>query len=85
VLGFIINVLSPKIAAHVLGFQSAISTHSQTRIHHLRGALNNTKNDLTTAQLFGKMKGFAFELAADKTIEDDEMIDLHPQNGLESS
>ena len=66
VQGFILNTLSPEIIPHVVGIETTaevwsiltkmFSSHSRTRINHLRGELNNTKKKETTAaQFFAKM------------------------------
>ena len=62
------------------------SSHSRTRINHLRAELNNTKKkDTTAAQFFAKMKSFSSELAAaGKPIEEDDMVG-YILNGLDGS
>uniref|UniRef100_A0ACD5TCP1 Uncharacterized protein n=1 Tax=Avena sativa TaxID=4498 RepID=A0ACD5TCP1_AVESA len=95
VLGFLVNSLSPEIISHVVGLETSAavwsviiatcSSHSRTKINHLRGALNNTKkNELTAAQFFATMKGFASELAAaGKPVDEDEMVG-YILNGLDA-
>uniref|UniRef100_A0ACD5TU89 Uncharacterized protein n=1 Tax=Avena sativa TaxID=4498 RepID=A0ACD5TU89_AVESA len=95
VLGFLVNSLSPEIIPHVVGLATSaevwsvltkmFSSHSRTKINHLRGALNNTKkNELTVAQFFATMKGFSSELAAaGKVVEEDEMVG-YIINGLDA-
>lgn len=96
VLRWIVNSLSPEILAHVVDIDSSaavwtvltkmFTVSSRSKINQLRGELNSTKkHDLTAAQFFAKMKGFAPELAAiGKPVEEDEMIG-YIVNGLDSS
>uniref|UniRef100_A0ACD5XD94 Uncharacterized protein n=1 Tax=Avena sativa TaxID=4498 RepID=A0ACD5XD94_AVESA len=96
VLGFLVNSLSPEMIPHVVGIDTAaevwsiltgmFSSHSRTKINHLRGSLNNTKKlDMSATQFFAKMKSFGSELAAAcKPVEEDEMVG-YILNGLDAS
>jgi histone deacetylase 1/2 len=61
VLSYLINSLSPDILAHIVGLETTkdvwsliikmFSTHSMSKVNHLRGALNSTKKgSLTVVQ-----------------------------------
>jgi hypothetical protein len=62
------------------------TTTSRSKVQHLRGALNNAKkNDMTPANFFTKMKGYASELAAiGKLVDEDEVVGFI-LNGLDGS
>jgi hypothetical protein len=96
VVSYLVNSLSPDVLSHVVGLETTaeiwaaitevFASQSQSRVQHLRTALNNTKKrEMTTAQYFTTMKGFRSELAvAGKTIDDDELIG-YILNGLDKS
>jgi hypothetical protein len=96
VMSYLINTLSPDILAHVVGLETTkyvwsvltkmFSTQSMSKVNHLRGALNSTKNgSLTIAQYFAKMKGFSSELMAlGKEVDDGELIG-YIFNGLDGT
>ncbi|KAK1644007.1 hypothetical protein QYE76_061812 [Lolium multiflorum] len=87
VLSFLLNTLSPDILISVIGMETAadvwsaiksmFASQSRTRISNLRVALAKTKKEnMTTAQFFTKMKGFADELAAaGRPIDEEELVE----------
>ncbi|KAK1662963.1 hypothetical protein QYE76_051122 [Lolium multiflorum] len=87
VLSFLLNTLSPDILISVIGMETAadvwsaiksmFASQSRTRISNLRVALAKTKKEnMTTAQFFTKMKGFADELAAaGRPIDEKELVE----------
>jgi hypothetical protein len=96
VLGFLVNSLSPEILAHVVDLEtsakiwttitSMFTTTSRSKVQHLRGALQNAKKtEMTPANFFTKMKGFASELAViGKPVDEYELVGFI-LNGLDDS
>ncbi|KAK1606145.1 hypothetical protein QYE76_029818 [Lolium multiflorum] len=94
VLSYLLGALSPEILLQAVGLEHAadvwslvnnlFASRSKANVSHLRGALSNTKKlNMTADQYIAKMRGFATELvAAGRTIEEDELVDLI-LNGLD--
>ncbi|XP_071680467.1 uncharacterized protein [Lolium perenne] len=87
VLSFLVNTLSPDIFVSTIGMDTAaevwgaikamFASQSRTRVSNLRVALARTKREnMTAAQYFTKMKGFADELAAaGRPIDEEELVE----------
>ncbi|KAK1631663.1 hypothetical protein QYE76_005978 [Lolium multiflorum] len=87
VLTFLQGTLSPDILVSVIGMDTAsklwgairtmFASQSRTRVSNLRVALARTrKENMTSAQFFAKMKGYADELAAaGRPIDEEELVE----------